>query len=232
MAQPFRSRNGDFLHTVKGKPAVFIERLSGSHVVASPAYANEIAIAMARVHLSTQSFELIRQHSHNLIWVQNTANNLMQELNAGDKRLLTIVLAHLKNIPQNLPTGVIHADLFHDNALFDNGHISGIIDWYFAGVDCFALDIAIALNDWCLDENKLFNVELGQQFLHAYQQVRPLNEQELAAITLLQIQAATRFWLSRYLARKKHLSSTESITVKDPNEMKRLLTQLLNYTQS
>ncbi len=228
--RPFRSRSGDLLQEVKQKPAVLIERIKGGHVNATTEYAQEIAIAMAGIHLSTQSFPLTRVHSHNVEWVKTTAQQIMSEFSVEHKQLLKAALEQISSIPQNLPSGVIHADLFHDNALFDNGHITGIIDWYFAGIDSFALDIAITMNDWCLTIDRQFDPIQGELFLQAYQRVRPLTAIEKDAIRLLQIQAATRFWLSRWLAQKEHKNSTDTITVKNPDEMKKLLEALLNYT--
>lgn len=225
--RPFRQKNGELLMTVKEKPAVFIERLNGGHVDATEPYLGEMGAALAKVHLSTSSFELTQSHSHNLEWVQLHAAQLMNSLNTGDQALIKQSLELLETLPE-LPAGIIHADLFHDNALFDGDRLAGIIDWYFAGYDSYALDIAIALNDWCLDDSGLYNEDNGKVFITAYQSVRPLSEQEQQSIALLQVQSATRFWLSRILAKRIHGQSSDSITVKDPNKMKQLLTQLVS----
>ena len=224
--KPFRQQSGELLMTVKGKPAVFIERLNGGHVDATEPYLAEMAAAMAKVHLSTRRFELTQSHSHNLSWIQQQATELMSSLDAGEQALLNRSLKLLATLPA-LPSGIIHADLFHDNALFDGPHLTGIIDWYFAGHDSYALDIAIALNDWCLNGDGHYNPENGNRFVQAYHSVRPLSDAEQQSIALLQVQSAVRFWLSRILAQRLHGQSSDSITVKDPNKMKQLLTQLL-----
>jgi len=227
--QPFRSNAGEFIQIVKDKPAVFVERLKGGHVNTNTTYANEIAAAMADVHLSTAHFSLSKPHSHNLPWVKKHAAQLLPCLNSVDQTLLNSSINLLNKLPENLPRGIIHADLFHDNALFENGHISGIIDWYFAGTDSYALDIAIAINDWCLDSQSTFDLVAGEQFIESYNARRHLSELETNAIPLLQIQSATRFWISRILAQREHKQSDDNITVKDPEQMKQLLTQLLSY---
>jgi homoserine kinase type II len=228
--QPFRSRDGEFLQRIKKKPAVFIERLKGEHVQADPNLAIEIAVAMADIHISTEAFNEEHPHSHGANWVINTAEKILPSLSKEDQHLLEAATQIITAIPNDLPMGIIHADLFHDNALFEHGKITGIIDWYFAGIDSFVLDIAIAMNDWCLTPNSLLDFNQCARFLDAYQSHRSLSALEKTSVIPLQIQAATRFWLSRLLAQREHQQSCDNITVKDPEQMKTLLVQLLNYT--
>lgn len=230
--QPFRCKNGNFLKIVKHKPAVFIERLRGKHVQPKQKYAREIAVAMAEIHTAMPDFQLSHSHSHNRQWINNTAIQVADQFHEEDKALLKSAVDIIRHIPDDLPEGIIHADLFHDNALFEDNKITGIIDWYFAGHDSFALDIAIAMNDWCLDNDGLIDLAACEEFIDAYNQKRQLSEAELIALPLLQIQSATRFWLSRWLAKQEYQHSSDDITVKDPNQMQRLTHQLIDYTSS
>lgn len=148
--QPFRCSNGDLLKTVKGKPAVFFERVNGVHVEITELYGIKIAQALAQIHISTAKFEETKEHSHGLNWILDNISTLRESLSTNDLKIADQSIDLLKTLPNTLPQGVIHADLFHDNALFYNENVSGVIDWYFAGVDSYALDIAIAMNDWCL----------------------------------------------------------------------------------
>jgi homoserine kinase type II len=78
----------------------------------------------------------------------------------------------------DLPRGPVHADLFRDNALFEKGRISGVIDFYFAGVDCPPYDVAVCANDWCLVDpqaDRRLDEARTKALLEACHSVRPFS---------------------------------------------------------
>ena len=99
--------------------------------------------------------------------------------------------------PKDLPSGVIHADLFNDNVFFLGEKLSGLIDFYFACNDALAYDLAICLSAWCFEPDNDFNVSKGRAMIGAYERVRPLGEAETAALPTLARGAALRFMLTR-----------------------------------
>ena len=126
-----------------------------------------------------------------------------------------------------LPRGAVHADLFCDNVLFDGlpGHekLTGCFDFYFAGTDTFAYDLAVCLNDWCLDaDDASLDESRAQALLAAYQQHRPLSTAEARLMPAMLRAAALRFWLSRladwFLPRDAAL-----LQPKDPAHFERIL---------
>ena len=107
-------------------------------------------------------------------------------------------LDHLEaNWPASLPQGIIHADLFPDNAFFLGDQLSGLIDFYFACNDALAYDVAIALNAWCFESDHAFNMTKGRALLEGYQSARALEPAEREALPLLARGAALRFLLTR-----------------------------------
>jgi homoserine kinase type II len=97
-----------------------------------------------------------------------------------------------------LPRGVIHADLFRDNALFEHGRLTGLFDFYFAGVDSWLFDIAVCLNDWCVDLSAgAHDAARAAAFLRAYTGVRPLAAAERQLLPAMLRAGALRFWVSR-----------------------------------
>ena len=99
--------------------------------------------------------------------------------------------------PHDLPTGVIHADLFPDNVFFREREVSGLIDFYFACTDFLAYDLAICLNAWCFEADGSLNVTKARLLLEGYRRARPLAAAELAALPLLARGSALRFLLTR-----------------------------------
>jgi homoserine kinase type II len=132
-----------------------------------------------------------------------------------------------------LPRGAIHADLFRDNVVFDGEageqHLSGIFDFFFAGIDTFVFDLAVCLNDWCidLDSGRIVD-ERASALCTAYQRVRPLNDNERQALPTMQRAAALRFWLSRLW--DKHLPRDASLLQpKDPEHFERVLLERIAH---
>ena len=130
-----------------------------------------------------------------------------------------------KEWPKNLPKGIIHADLFHDNIFFIKDKFSGIIDFYFSCEDFFAFEIAVCFNALCFDgakENLSFNVTKAKSFIDGYSSVRKLSDAEKQSIKVLSQGAALRFLLTRVF---DALNTVEGaiVKVKDPIEyLKRL----------
>jgi homoserine kinase type II len=121
------------------------------------------------------------------------------EVQPGLRAFLEAELDYLSSgvWPKNLPDGVIHADLFNDNAFFLGDKLSGIIDFTFACNDWLAYDVAICLNAWCFEPDHSFNVTKARAFLNAYGRERKLMPEEEAALPLLARGAAIRFLLTR-----------------------------------
>ena len=123
-----------------------------------------------------------------------------------------------KNMPDSLPNGIIHADLFPDNIFFEENNLTGIIDFYFSCNDFYAYEIAICLNAWCFeDSNNEFNPTKAKYLLGSYNQERKFSNEEVEALPLLARASALRYLLTRLLDFYSHEDS-DLILKKDPNE--------------
>lgn len=224
VARPLPARNGQLLQHLNNKPAALVERLSGhTQVQADKGACAEIGAVLAQIHLAAAEFPQQRFSERGHQWRLQTAEQLLSEVSVGDASLLKQEIAFQQAMEtSSLPQGIIHADLFLDNALFDQGRLSGVIDWYYACNDYWLYDLAVVVNDWCcladgrLDENKL------QVCLNAYHQQRPLIAAEFVCWPGLLRAAALRFWLSRLLD-KLYPRPGEMVLQKDPDEFRNKL---------
>ena len=221
---PIANRDNEYLGTLSGKPAVLVARLAGqSRNTASLEDCTRIGAMLAGLHLAGLSFGRRQAHPRNAAWRSATAAQLRPHLSADDRTLLDEELRFQQAAGlEALPQGVIHADLFRDNVLWDGPHIGGVIDFYFAGVDALLFDLAVCANDWCsTPDGELDPVRTGA-LLGAYHQERPFTAAERAAWPAMLRAAALRFWLSR-AADFHQPRSGELVLVKDPGEYRSLL---------
>ena len=199
---PVRMRNGEALGELCGRPAAIVSFLDGMEVERADAEHCQMAGAtMAKLHAAGQGFEIERVNAlapHG--WPALIDGNIDQadSVEAGMRSLIESAKAQTDtNWPSDLPRGVIHADMFKDNVFFLDGHLSGVIDFYFACNDFLAYDIAVAINAWCFDERLEFKADLCAAFVAGYESQRALSANERAALPILTKGAALRFLLTR-----------------------------------
>lgn len=226
---PIRDHHHESLHLLNGKPAVLISRLKGADVeTPNVQQCAEIGAVLAKLHLAGKSFESdYPQHQsvnhRDAHWRKTTAEKVMPHLASEDQTLLKETMAFQANFDISaLPTGVIHADLFRDNVLFDGNHIGGLIDFYYACHDILIYDIAIAVNDWCVNADGSLHPDKQNALLQGYQTIRPFTSSEQAAWRGMLRIAGLRFWLSR-LYDQTFPQSGELTHAKDPNHFKQIL---------
>ena len=227
--RPIADKNGQCLHALNGKPAILVSCLAGRDID-SPTitHCSEVGRVLANMHLAGQSFEA-QYPQHNSYnqrgadWRINTAAKVLPHLAAEDQQLLQDTMDFQAQFDtSNLPKGVIHADLFRDNVLFDGNQLGGLIDFYYACHDVLAYDLAIAVNDWCVHADGSLDTLRFNAMMNAYKAVRPLSDSEKTAWAGLLRIAALRFWLSR-LHDQIFPHEGELTHAKDPNHFKKIL---------
>jgi len=196
---PIASLNDQYLGTLNGKPAALVTRLGGRSIEKpGAAHCTELGSLLARLHLAGRSYGAYLENPRGPKWWRFAAHEVRRFLNAGETKILDKELDYQSQhrFP-DLPRGPVHADLFRDNALFDGGRISGVIDFYFAGIDCLLYDLAVCANDWCLAKDFSLDAKLAGALLAAYHAVRPVTALEREAWPVMLRAGALRFWLSR-----------------------------------
>lgn len=199
---PVKTGDGHVLRELSDRPAALITFLPGMWPKRpTPDHCAGVGEGLARLHLAGEGFELSRSNALGVSsWraLLESCNKDTDSVQDGLGDRLNDVLAGMeRDWPTGLPSGLIHADLFPDNVFFRHGHLSGIIDFYFACKDALSYDIGICLNAWCFEPDLSFNVTKARRLLQGYQRVRALEEREIVALPLLAQGAAMRFLLTR-----------------------------------
>jgi homoserine kinase type II len=199
---PVRARDGALSRELAGRPAALVTFLEGvwprrpqaSHCAA-------LGRALAQLHLAGADFPMQRANALGpddwpplFARFQARADEISHSLRAT---IIDELATLARNWPHDLPTGIIHADLFPDNVFFIGERLTGVIDFYFACTDALAYDLAITLNAWCFEHDASFNITKGRALLAGYESVRPLSADERVALPVLARGAALRFLLTR-----------------------------------
>ena len=229
------TRSGDILLKVCGKPASIVNRLAGKSQLAPAAvHCAAVGEMLARMHLAGQDYNRQQPNLRGLPWWNETVPVVLPHLGEETAAMLRAELAYQNHIAASanyaaLPRGPIHADLFRDNVMFDGERLTGFFDFYFAGVDTWLFDLAVCLNDWCIDHaTGAHDAERAKAMLAAYQAVRPLTGPERELLNAQLRAGALRFWISRlwdfHLPREAALLQPH-----DPTHFERVLNQRIAH---
>ena len=214
----------------KGKKLMIVSFLEGkAKKILTPNDCKQVGVEVARMHEITKDFKIKRNNNLSVKSWRNLFNSIKDQCYKIDKDLPKLIETNLidveNNWPKDLPSGIIHADLFSDNIFFQNEKFSGIIDFYFSCNDFYSFEIAICFNALCFDgqkNNLSFNVTKAKKFIDGYSSIRQLSDKEKKNIKVLSQGAALRFLLTRVF---DALNTVEGaiVKVKDPLEyLKRL----------
>jgi len=196
---PVKDRRGDSYSILNHRPAAIIQRMPGAVVsTPQPEHCAQVGTELARFHLAGQDYDKLRANPRGVDWLLAMGDMLEANMSAEDRQLFDTALLEYRELDStSLPRGAIHADLFHDNALFVDGRLGGVIDFDYVCQDSFAFDIAVLLNDWCIDGEGNLDAARVAAVLEAYHQQRPLEQREIQALPSMLRVGALRFWLSR-----------------------------------
>ncbi len=221
---PIANLRNETLVELNGKPSVIATRLAGESVMApATSHCAQIGEILAEMHLAGQTYDGRMKNPRGPEWWSRTAPEVMPFMSSDDAALLrSEVHFQAQHRFDKLPTGAIHADLFRDNVLFDGDRIGGLIDFYFACNDILLYDVAITVNDWCVQDDGDIDPERAHALLTAYHAVRPFSAAEAGNWGVMLRAAALRFWTSRLYDLHKPRPA-EMNSPKDPAHFQRVL---------
>ena len=220
---PIKRRDGAVLGELCGRPATIISFLDGVALRRPRAeHCRKLGAVLGQFHLATADFTSVRPNTLSLAGWRGIYDRIEQAPSdatfPGLHAKLGRELDQMDKLwPRDLPSGVIHADLFTDNVFFLHDDVSGLIDFYFACNDAYAYDLIICLNAWCFEPDMAFNVTKARALVAGYQSVRPLQKSEIDALPLLARGASIRFLVSR-LYDWLNVPEGALVVPKDPRE--------------
>lgn len=226
---PVANSEGEILNSLHGKPASIVTKLEGTCQMApTSVHCAEVGTMLAKMHLAAQDFSMHQPNLRGLDWWNATTPIVLPYLSNDDQHLLRAEMhfqeAFAASEPyRQLPRGPIHADLFRNNVMFDGDRLTGFFDFYFAGCDTWLFDVAVTVNDWCIDlDSGALDQRRVRAMLDAYHATRPFSAAEQTAWQPMLRAGALRFWISRlydfYLPR-----DAELLTPHDPAHFERIL---------
>jgi len=184
-------KQGCIVSCLKGKT---LEQLNLAQLKAS-------GYALAALHMAGADFHETRENPTGMVWLAETIARVSDKTKQHyGMQAAALLHEELENqqvrAARQLPSGVIHGDLFCDNILFEGDAVAGLIDFYYAHSAPFVMDIAISLNAQAVllggqDRERM------QAFIDGYQAVRKLSAAEQQALPDMLRLAALRFWVSR-----------------------------------
>ena len=234
VAAPVRTRSGRLFSFIKGKPFAIANRLEGAGVeIMSEAECRSMGEVLAQMHIAALDFKLFQPNLRGLDWIEAAARDVRPHLPPALFALLADEIAHQKQVAasdayRSLTVTACHCDLFRNNTLI-SGHgtqaarVAGVFDFYFAGCTPWLFDLAVTVNDWCIDpETGVLDDDKTLELLTSYHAVRPLTHIEKTLWRDMLRAGALRFWTSRlydfYLPREAAL-----LTPHDPTQFERIL---------
>jgi homoserine kinase type II len=226
---PVAREGGELVVPLHGKPAAIVSKLEGSSQMdPAPAHCAAVGTTLAKMHLAGRDFALTQPNLRGLDWWRATAPQVLPYMTDDKAQLLNTEIAFQQEFAlsasyQRLARGPVHADLFRNNVMFVGTRLTGCFDFYFAGCDSWLFDLAVTVNDWCIDqESGVLDQDRVRALLDAYHAVRPFTDAEQEAWQPMLRAAALRFWLSRLF--DLHLPrAAEMLTPHDPTHFERIL---------
>jgi homoserine kinase type II len=234
--QPLRDRSGAQSFILKGRAGAIFTFLNGVSLrKPESVHCGAAGRALADLHRAGRDFALVRANALGPAGWRELAEATRPRADAVERDLGTLIAGALADLergwPRDLPSGVIHADLFPDNVLFTQENVSGLIDFYFACNDMYAYDLAVMLNSWCFEADGAYNVTKGRALIAGYRAARAMTPEEERALPLLTRGAALRFLLTR-LFDWLNPDPNALVRPKDPREYAKRLRFHLTVKQS
>ena len=219
---PIKNSSLNYIGKIKSKPAALLTFLNGKSTLnIKKNHTFEIGKVLAEMHISTKDFPMKKKNDLSIIGWEKLLIKNKDKINKFESNLFEKIKNKIIKIkekwPKNLPSGIIHGDLFPDNVLFKEEKVSGLIDFYFSCNDFFIYDLCICINAWCFNEKNQLKKDFFNNLIRGYQSVRKLEKEEIILIPFLCHASSLRFFLTR-IDNWKNKNDLDIVNYQDPME--------------
>ncbi|HTM44761.1 MAG TPA: homoserine kinase [Polyangiaceae bacterium] len=170
-------------------------RVTAAHLI-------ELGKALATLHLASAALGVLPKGRFGPEGLQERLGSIEQRLNPADRELseaVTQIRAALTRYTQrrssSVPQGIIHGDLFRDNALWAGTTLGAVIDFESASHGAFTYDLMVCAHAWCFGDR--FDLGRVRALFEGYLQQRKLEPEEYEALVVEGAIGALRFATTR-----------------------------------
>lgn len=220
------AKSGETLVPFNGQPAIITTFLQGQWPKHPDAgHTQAVGTLLGCMHNAGQDFSMRRDNSMGPATWRTLIDACGSEADNLEPGLTSLLQTELtwqeKHLPQGLPAGTVHADLFPDNVFFTGKELTGVIDFYFACTETFTYDLMLTVNAWCFSGGQMDKAK-STALLGSYKKIRTLSEEETALLPFFGRAAALRIIATR-LYDWLHRAPDAVVNVKDPMEYIQIL---------
>jgi len=201
---PLVDAPGEFIAEHEGKPVAVFPWISGESLCqarVTPDAARKVGAALARVHLAGASFASAPRSRFGAAQLAERLRGLRDApLDVELARVVASLEAQFERFRDRDPArapgqGLVHADLFRDNVLWEGGEIAALLDFESASLESLPFDLMVTLLAFCFTDT--LDPALARALAQGYALVRPLPEEEAALLHDEARFAALRFTITR-----------------------------------
>ncbi len=207
-AYPIIRKDGKYITELNSENVIIYEFVEGKIPKINEHTVKEIANAAAKLNSLTNWQKFERKNAINI----DNCFELIGKFDSAKVKYPKIFEYFIeqtefleKYLQSSVPQGLIHADIFPDNTIFQGNKLAAIIDFEDVCTDDLIFEIGMAINGFCFINNELNNYYL-KVFISYYNKVRPISKIELDLLPIY-IQWTAHgmvFWHLQHLIESKH----------------------------
>ena len=197
---PLPLRDGGMMEVRDGRAWMLMPYIPGGWLPATPAPMFDLGRTQAVMHAIPPNDTIPTEFAIGFpLWMRLVAEARKEGVITPFIELLIEEMAYLKAvIPSDLPSGIIHGDIYPDNVIGNDGEVLAILDFEEVCIQSLALDLVTTFVGFCWKDGEVVT-ELWDALLAGYESVRPLTSEERSALPDLHryatlAVAAWRYW--------------------------------------